>query len=128
MNNLSLALLFIAISIYYVSAMDIRHAVVLFYILMANVAGPFRIFARYIKLDCFTHTCWMSIILCWLFDQYDFDIVSLFVLSCWELAVFMLMDHLGYTPENHDFVYFGLLPILLTLHEKSGGLHVRWIW
>ena len=126
MKSLILALLFVAISAYYVSAMDIRHAVVLLYLIVANVAGPYRILARYIQLDCFTHTCWMSILLCWLFDRYDFDMVSLLVFFFWEVAVFELMDYLGYRPENHEVVYFDPLPIFFTLYRESRGLHVRW--
>ena len=82
MYNLFLALLLIAISAYYMHSMEVRHAVILLYILVANVAEHFRTFARYIRLDCFTHTCWMSIMLCWLFDHYDFNLASLFGFVC----------------------------------------------
>ena len=126
MYNLFLALLFIAISAYYMHSMEVGHAVILLYILVANVAEPFRAFARYIRLNCFTHTCWMSIMLCWLFDHYDFDLASLFVFVCWELANFHLVGYLGLQPENNDIVYFGLYPIFVTLRYKLRGFIVRW--
>ena len=120
------ALLFIAITAYYTQSMDTKHAVIILYLLVANVAPPFRTFARYIRLDCFTHTCWMSIMLSWLFYQYNFDMVSLFVFFCWEVAVFELITYLD--PEavgRNDVIYFGLLPILFTLYHSSKGLLVR---
>lgn len=127
MYNLFLALLFIAITAYYTQSMDTKHAVIILYLLVANVAPPFRTFARYIQLDCFTHTCWMSIMLCWLFHQYNLHMVSLFVFFCWEVALFELITYLD--PEalaRNDFVYFGLLPILFTLYHESRGLLFRW--
>lgn len=107
--------------------MDTGHAIIIFYLLVANVAEPFRTFARYIRLDCLTHTCWISIILCWLSDQYDFDLATFFVLFCWELVMFQLLRRLGQEPENNDVITFGLLPISLTLYHESRGLLVRWV-
>lgn len=122
------ALLFLTISAYYMHSMDTRHAAIILYLLVANVAEPFRTFACYIKLDTFTHTCWMSGILCWLFHQYDFGAASLFVFFCWELAVFQLIEYLDpEATQNNDFVYFGLLHILLPLYHESRGLLVRWV-
>jgi len=122
------ALLSLAISAYYMYSMEKRHAVIILYLLVANCAEPFRTFARYIRLDCLTHTCWMSIILCWLFDQYDFGLTSLFVFFCWEVAVYELVTYLDHEAlDNNDFVYFGLLPILFTLYHESRGLLVRWV-
>jgi hypothetical protein len=118
MYNLFLTLLFIAIAAYYTQAMDTKHAVIILYLLVANVAQPFR--------NSLIHMCWMSIMLCWLFHQYDFDIVSLFFFLCWELAVFQLTTYLDHEAlENHDIVYFGLLPILFTLYRESRRLIVR---
>ena len=122
MYNISLALLFIAISAYYVYSMNTRHAVIILYLLVANVAEPFRTFARYIKLDCFTHTCWMSMMLCCLFDHYDVDPATLLVFTCWEFIDFHLLRFLGLEPENNDIVYIGLYPIFATLYRKARGL------
>ena len=51
--------------------------------------------------------------LCWLFDQYDFDLESVLVFICWELVVFHLTRYLGLELENNDIVFFGLYPILV---------------
>jgi hypothetical protein len=126
MYNLFFTLLFIAIAAYYTQAMDTKHAVIILYLLVANVAEPYRTFAVYIRLNSLIHMCWMSIMLCWLFHQYDFDIASLFFFLCWELAVFQLTTYLDHEAlENHDIVYFGLLPILFTLYRESRRLIVR---
>jgi hypothetical protein len=126
MSNFFSALLFIAITAYYIYSMDIRHAAIILYLLVANLTEPYRTITVYLDLDCFTHTCWMSTMLCWLFDQYDVDMATLLVLLCWELAVFQLTGHLGQGPANYDVVYFGLLPILFTLYDVLGGLIVCW--
>ncbi|KAM0712577.1 hypothetical protein Q7P35_000023 [Cladosporium inversicolor] len=126
MSSFFPTLLFLTLLAYYMYSMDTTHAGIILYLLVANVAEPFRTLARYIKLDTFTHTCWMSVILCWLFHQYDFGAASLFVFFCWELAVFQLIEYLDpQATQNNDFVYFGLLPILLTLYHESRGLLVR---
>lgn len=128
MSNFFPTLLFLTISAYYIHSMDTRHAAIILYLLVASVAEPFRTFARYIKLDTFTHTCWMSVILCWLLDQYDFGAASLFMFFCWELAVFKLIVYLDpEATQNNDFIYFGLLPILVTLYHETRRLLVRWV-
>ena len=127
MSNYIPALLFIAISAYYIYSTDIRHAAIILYILVANVTEPNRKFSAYIDLDCFTHACWMTTMLCWLFDQYDVDRACPLVLLCWEIAVFQLTRHMGQGPATYDIVYFGILPIFFTLYNEMKGLIVYWV-
>lgn len=127
MSNSFPTLLFIAISAYYMYPKDIRHAVIILYILVANETEPYRTFSAYIDLDCFTHTCWMTTMLCWLFDQHDVDRACLLVLLCWEIAVFQLTRPMGQGPATYDIVYFGILPIFFTLYHEMRGLIGRWV-
>ena len=108
MNYLLPTLLFIAISAYYMYMMDLRHAVILVYLIVANRAEPYR----EVELDVYTEKFWKTAHLCWLFESYDSDLSPLFVFCCWEFAVLGMTFYLRRAPEN-DVTLFGLLTMFL---------------
>jgi len=115
MNYLLPALLFIVISAYFMYLRDMRHAVILVYLIVANRAEPYR----QIELDVYTETFWKTAHLCWLFERYESDLTPLFAFCCWEIAVLGTTFYLGRVPEN-DFTLFGLLTMFLDF--------VLWVW
>jgi hypothetical protein len=115
MDRMCPTLLFTAISAYYIYSMDMTHAFVLVYILVASRALPYL----RIRLDVFTETCWKIFHLCWLFDHYDSDPAPLFTFFCWEILVVALMMYFGPQPSN-DVALFGMLA---TIHDLFS-----WVW